>query len=333
MKKILIIRMSSIGDIVLSTSFIESVKNKFPNSQIDFLIKKEFSDIVQNHPLIDNIIAYDKQSGINGLISVGRALKHKNYDAVYDIHNVFRTKLLSFFFKVSSFKKIRKPRLKRWLLFYTYQNFFKKDFSHIKMYHSLLDMTENLPKTKLSVSNSEIEETKQYLSSNGVNERFITIVPGAAWKQKQWSIKHYDDLIDRILNTFSFKVVILGSKKDIICDQLSTHDRIINLKGETTLRMAMSILKLSDHTIGSDTGLLHISEAFDTPVTMILGPTSKETGANVVLNNSKIVANDSLWCRPCSQNGSRKCYRKEQYCLSKIDSDIVFNTLNQVVKS
>ena len=60
MKKILIIRMSSIGDIVLSTSFIESVKNKFPNSKIDFLIKEEFSDIVQNHPLIDNIIAYDK---------------------------------------------------------------------------------------------------------------------------------------------------------------------------------------------------------------------------------------------------------------------------------
>ena len=100
MKKILIIRMSSIGDIVLSTSFIESVKNKFPNSQIDFLIKEEFSDIVQNHPLIDNIIAYDKQSGINGLISVGRALKHRNYDAVYDIHNVFRTKLLSFFLKL-----------------------------------------------------------------------------------------------------------------------------------------------------------------------------------------------------------------------------------------
>ena len=94
----------------------------------------------------------------------------------------------------------------------------------------------------------------------------------------------------------------------------------------------MSILKLSDHTIGSDTGLLHISEAFDTPVTMILGPTSKETGANVVLNNSKIVANDNLWCRPCSQNGSRKCYRKEQYCLSTIDSNVVFNSLNQVVK-
>ena len=92
--------MSSIGDIVLSTSFIESVKNKFPNSQIDFLIKKEFSDIMHHHPLIDNIITYDKQSGVNGLISIGKKLKNKNYDAVYDIHNVFRTKLLSFFFKV-----------------------------------------------------------------------------------------------------------------------------------------------------------------------------------------------------------------------------------------
>ena len=58
MKKILIIRMSSIGDIVLSTSFLQSVKTKFPDSQIDFLIKSEFADIMRHHPLIDDLIVF-----------------------------------------------------------------------------------------------------------------------------------------------------------------------------------------------------------------------------------------------------------------------------------
>ena len=70
----------------------------------------------------------------------------------------------------------------------------------------------------------------------------------------------------------------------------------------------------------------------NTPVTMILGPTSQETGASVVLENSILIENKDLWCRPCSQNGSRPCYRKEQYCMSEIDSEKVFNSINNSIK-
>ena len=70
--------MSSIGDIVLSTSFIQSVKDKFPNSEIDFLIKSEFVDIVKNHPLIDNTIIFDKRLGFKELIRLGKSLRKNN---------------------------------------------------------------------------------------------------------------------------------------------------------------------------------------------------------------------------------------------------------------
>ena len=328
MKKILIIRMSSIGDIVLSTSFLQSVKTKFPDSKIDFLIKSEFADIMRYHPLIDDLITFKKKTGFKGLIALGKSLRDNDYDMVYDIHSVFRTRILSFFLRKRFFKQIKKPRFRRFLLFYGYQNFFEKSFSHIKMYHSLLEKTDSFPKTELHLSNDEVEETMDYLLNNNIDKNYITIVPGAAWSQKQWSIENYNNLMTRLMKSFNATIVILGATNDIICDQIIKHDRIVNLKDKTSLRMAMGILKSSQHTIGSDTGLLHISEALDTPVTMILGPTSKETGAIIVLPESKIIENKSLWCRPCSQNGSRPCYRKEQYCMSEIDSEKVFEHVN-----
>ncbi|MDG2288044.1 MAG: glycosyltransferase family 9 protein [Candidatus Marinimicrobia bacterium] len=328
MKKILIIRMSSIGDIVLSTSFLQSVKTKFPDSKVDFLIKSEFADIMRHHPLIDRLITFKKKTGFKGLIALGKSLRGNDYDMVYDIHSVFRTRILSFFLRKRFFKQIKKPRLRRLLLFYGYQNFFEKSFSHIKMYHSLLEKTDSFPKTELHLSNDEVEETMDYLLNNNIDKNYITIVPGAAWSQKQWSIENYNNLMTRLMKSFDATIVVLGATNDIICDQIIKHDRIINLKDKTSLRMAMGILKSSQHTIGSDTGLLHISEALDTPVTMILGPTSKETGARIVLPESKIIENKSLWCRPCSQNGSRPCYRKEQYCMSEIDSEKVFEHVN-----
>jgi len=329
MKNILIIRMSSIGDIVLSTSFLQSVKTQFPDHKIDFLIKSEFAEMMNHHPAIDNLIIFDKKTGFKGLIALGKMLRSNDYNMVYDIHSVFRTRVLSFFLRNRFFRQIKKPRLRRFLLFYGHQNFFEKSFSHIKMYHSLLEKTDSFPETKLYLSNQEIEETKDYLSKNNIGKNYIAIVPGAAWSQKQWSIENYNNLMIRLMRSFDATIVILGAKNDIICDQIVKHDRVINLKDKTTLRMAMGILHFSQHTIGSDTGLLHISESLGTPVTMILGPTSQETGAKTVLPESKMIENKSLWCRPCSQNGSRPCYRKEQYCMSEIDSEKVFEHVNQ----
>ena len=88
----------------------------------------------------------------------------------------------------------------------------------------------------------------------------------------------------------------------------------------------MAILSKAYYVIGSDTGLTHIAEALGKNVSMILGPTSSETGANVILDESKIIKKD-IWCRPCSQNGKRKCYRTKQFCMDLISVNDVFQTI------
>ena len=219
------------------------------------------------------------------------------------------------------------------MLFYTHQNYFERSFSHIKMYHTLLDQDKTFPPTNLFIDRNEDEMTKVFLKENDIGKNYIAIVPGAAWSQKQWSIENYNKLMRKLIDSFKSKIVILGSTNDIICDQIIKNDNIINLKDKTSLRMAMGIVKHAQHTLGSDTGLLHISEAMGTPVTMILGPTSRETGARVTLHDSKVIENKDLWCRPCSQNGSRPCYRKEQYCMSEIDSEKVFKNVSQALST
>ena len=333
MKKILIIRMSSIGDIVLATSFLKSVKQRYPDEEIHFLIKKEFSELVKNHPSIDKLISFDKKLGLKELFRMGKFLRNNNYDIIYDIHSVFRTRILSLFLRKNLFKQIKKPRLRRFLLFYGYQNFFEKSFSHIKMYHTLLNQDKTFPPTNLFIEEKEKKETKKFLAKNNIGDNYIAVVPGAAWSQKQWSIDNYNNLMTRLIESFNSKIVILGATNDIICDQIIKDDRIVNLKDKTSLRMAMGIVKYAQHTLGSDTGLLHISEAMGTPVTMILGPTSSETGARVTLSNSKVIENKDLWCRPCSQNGSRPCYRKEQYCMSEINSEKVFDNVSKALRT
>jgi heptosyltransferase-2 len=89
----------------------------------------------------------------------------------------------------------------------------------------------------------------------------------------------------------------------------------------------MAIIVNSKYIIGADTGLVHIAEALGKRVVMILGPTSRETGAGVNRDDSISIENNEIWCRPCSQTGKRKCYRNEQYCMTSLTPEIVLDKI------
>ena len=89
----------------------------------------------------------------------------------------------------------------------------------------------------------------------------------------------------------------------------------------------MAIIANSKFVIGADTGLVHAAEALGKRVVSIVGPTSRETGAGVNRNDSILIENNNIWCRPCSQTGKRKCYRDEQYCMTSITPQFVQNKI------
>ena len=321
-QKILVIRFSSIGDIVLATSPLKTIRNAFPGAQITFLTLNQFAPILEFHPDIDRLIPLSKNMSGSDLWGFADYIRKQKYSIIFDLHNSLRSNIITFR-TTTPVHQLKKPRWHRFMLFQFHQNEFVEDFSTLKMYHEYLgdiwQFGDKIPGTSLVVSDHE-----RTTAADLVNiDDFITVVPGAAWGQKEWSADKYSELIHRIEKP----VVLLGAKKDKICFQIAEIvPSVFNLAGKSSLREALAVLSNSSHIVGSDTGLTHAGEALGISVTMILGPTSPETGAGVHLDSSTNIETE-LWCRPCSQNGKIPCYRKTQICMDSISVPDVIQSL------
>ena len=326
-QKILVIRFSSIGDIVLATSPLKTIRRAYPDAQITFLTLDTFAPLLEYHPDIDALVSISKRMSLIELWGFADHIRRKQYRHIFDLHNSIRSNLVTLR-GASPVYQLKKPRWNRFLLFYFHHNEFASDFSTLKMYHehlgSIWNENDDLPATLLKVSNYEQKVARDMLLDKNIFDEFIAVVPGAAWTQKQWPAEKYIET----LNQLGFPAVLLGAKEDTICfDIAKGSSSVVNLAGETTLRQALAVLANSTYVIGSDTGLTHAAEALGKQVYMILGPTSPETGAGVNLPGSANIETD-LWCRPCSQNGKFPCYRKTQVCMDSImPNDVIQSVL------
>ena len=326
--KFLVIRFSSIGDIVLTTSLLKSIKTTYKNVEIHYLTLDKFSPMLEMQPNIDRIIALNSDSGATEMMQLNRYIKSSEYDKVFDLHGSIRSRIVTFgLSKITT--RVKKPRISRFFLYQFHVNMFPKGYSSQVMYHQCLqdyDM-DSTPDTLLIVSNAEKRLAWSILKEIDIDSNFIVMVPGAAWTQKQWQAEKYNNVINELSRLKNKKIIMLGTKNDKICKDISLiNDSVVDYSGKTDLRKAMAIISLSDSVFGSDTGLLHMAEALGKHVSMILGPTSTNTGGGVSLKESTNIETD-IWCRPCSQNGKQKCYRTRQYCMELISTDMVTNSV------
>lgn len=332
-KRILAIKFSSIGDIVLTISPLRTLKNIFPTVKIDFLTLNDYVSILEGNEYIDRIIPFDRNAGFLKLIKLGNWINNSDYDLIIDFHNSLRSKIIRFIIRNIPKRHLKKPRWKRLLLFRFRKNIFPKDFSQLKLLHQpIMEWMDGkeYPLPELFVSEIEKENASILLEMKGVKKNLISVIPGAAWPQKTWLVDNYCKLLTELKNKENVDFVILGGKNDSICDEIAKCDStFINLKGKTSLRESMAIITKSKYVIGADTGLVHAAEALGKRVVTIFGPTSRETGAGVNREDSITIENNDIWCRPCSQTGKRKCYRDEQYCMTTITPEIVLSKITE----
>lgn len=338
-RAILALRFSSIGDIVQATSPIGTLRKLYPDARIDFMTLSKFAPLLEGHPHIDQVLSLDIDAGFRQLIKTGNYLDTLGYDRVFDFHNTLRTRFIRHGLRVTPVSKVIKPRWKRFKLFLLHQNSFSSDFNVRSWLHEPLSpyISNNmiLQPTKLFVSNTEKESARKRVLQAGLEGEYLVVTPGAAWAQKRWEEQKYAAVIDYFRRTFGLEAVLLGGVNDDICNLIVklSDSPVLDLHGITNLRESLAIISQARFVIGSDTGFLHAGEALGIPAITILGPTSRETGAGVFLPESRTISMDSLWCRPCSQNGSFPCYRKERFCMTGITSDRVIKEISKMMIS
>jgi heptosyltransferase-2 len=350
-----LIRFSSLGDIILQSPIFSWLQSQFPNCKITFITSEEFSSLVKGHPYIDEVRTIKRLKGsedIKQLMNLSKVIQDElKADIIIDLHNTLRAKLIRFFsFKTPSIVVFKRGLL-RFLLIRFKINFLSKLESHhervINDIRFILNKELNASelsqfnKSKTGIENIGLSTVPKSFTKTKVivDGDYIAISPIASFETKRWPMESFKIFLETFLRNEKYshlKVVLVAGPNDTYCDEMISQFvgnslRFVNLQGKTTLEETSMVLARAKVCVTNDTGTGHITEAFGNPVIAIFGPTSESFGFKPHLALSKSVSIKE-WCRPCSGTGSKKCFRKEQYCMTGISPEFVLTELEKTLE-
>lgn len=325
LNKILIIRLSSLGDILLTTPFIRSLKNQFPKLQIDFLLRQEYSDALINNPYINTLYRYSREKESNKKVLAD--IKKSNYELIIDLQNNFRSKKIKSSLNVLSVS-FDKKTIEKFLLVNLKINLLKNAKQIPVRYAQVIE--------NLNLDNDGIDLFTQNKPDEKLNrhDNLIGFCPGARHFTKQWPKEYFIELGKKLTET-GCKVVLFGGRIDKqLCEEISNEiPDSINLANDDDLLQTAANMKMFKAIICNDSGLMHVASSTDTKVVAIFGSTVKEFGFTPYNCNDLMLENKSLTCRPCSHIGRSSCPKKHFKCMREISPELVFEKVKVSLKS
>ncbi len=324
LKKILIIRLSSLGDILLTTPILRAINNQSPLIKIDFLVRTEYADTLKLNPNINKLYFFYREDERNSLLL--NELKQNKYDLIVDLQNNLRSgKIINHLsgkvlkFDKKSFDKFLLVRFKINRL---------KDSPQIPVRYSSVVPDLILDKKGLELVTDK--EPDYRINNNKIN---IGLCPGARHFTKRWIPEYYIEL-GKKLSENNFQILIMGGKSDrIICREISEAiPGAIDLSNDDDLLQTAANMKLCSLVVCNDSGLMHAASSADTKVVTIFGSSVKEFGFTPYQCKSIILENKSLNCRPCSHIGKEYCPKKHFKCMLEIKPEMVFKTVTEFLK-
>ena len=325
--KILVIRLSSIGDIVLTTPFLRRLNARFPDCEMHYVVRKEYASLLREHPKIARLFELDTSKGTDELRKLRRTLCNEGYDAVFDLHNNFRSRFLCRNIHAPR-HIIRKRTFKRFLLVHFKWNFFRTIVPVPERYietAAVYGVTPDNEGCDLFVPSDVLENVKAKLVDRGWNpeRRLIAIAPGSKHFTKRWPAEKFNEVMRLLMNNTGANILILGSSEDKI--HTPGNERVMDFCGEFSLTETIAALRLASLVICNDSGLMHAATSQGAPVLALFGSTVREFGFFPYHARSRVLEIEGLACRPCSHVGRASCPEKHFRCMNDISPQKVFS--------
>ena len=329
--KILILRFSSIGDIVLTTPVIRGLKTQLDQVEIHFATKTHYRSIAEVNPYIDKVHVLDGK--LNTLI---KSLRSENFDWVIDLHHNLRTLIIKTSLAVPS-KSFRKLNFQKWLLV----NFKINKLPNLHIVDRYLETVKHLGVKPDALGLDFFIDDKDFVPAEWLPEthrkEFVAYAIGAQHHTKKLPITKMVELCDKI----NKPIILLGGKEDHSTGEqlkkffdrsddsefedglkeLNKKTIIYNACGLYTLGQSASILKRARVVFTHDTGLMHIAAALKKEVFSIWGNTVPAFGMYPYRTRFTILENANLNCRPCSKIGHSSCPKMHFKCMKDINLD------------
>lgn len=334
-KKALVIRFSSIGDIIQCMSVIEPIVHQL-DAEVHWISRSDFTPMLKTNPDLHKIWSYERKTGMKGLVKMIAELRKEKFDYVYDAHQNIRSyivRTLLFFPRFRWDMKFTVRRKNRFRRFFFFQLNIRKA---IKMpFRAVESFLIPLKKWDIDISQeykpewtftANIVDTCNALVDNIFDKKkVITLVPSAAWELKRWPVEYWQELVRELAD---FHFVIIGGPDDTFTNEIENvaPERVINLSGKTSLQASFYIINISQLVISADTGFLHAADLFKVNAIALMGPTAfgHPTGRTV-----RVMEINGLSCRPCTKAGNTVCTLPNEYraCLLNIKPEMVIEAM------
>ncbi|MCE1187673.1 MAG: glycosyltransferase family 9 protein [Ignavibacteria bacterium] len=315
-KKILIIRLSSLGDVLLTTPMLRSLRKQFPQSIIDFCVRDSFKDVLITNPHISNLIEYSKEPA--RIDEIKEHIAKSDYDLVIDLQNNLRSKVL-----VSNYKgkvyKFGKYSLEKFLLV-NFKINLMRTLDPIPVRYG-----NTLPGLVMDDEGLEFIIPEGIKSQLPDTKNLIGFSPASRHYTKMWPYEYFIEL-GEILNLHGYKVVLFGGKDDkAVCDIIAAGIQgSINLCNENNLFQTAANFTSIRTIIANDSGLMHLACALKVPTLAIFGSTVRDFGFGPYKNKARVIENPFITCRPCSHFGRDRCPKMHFNCMMTVTPAMVY---------
>lgn len=332
MKKILVIRFSSIGDIVLTTPVVRNLKTQLDDVEVHYCTKIQFRSIVENNPYIDKIHYLEESLG--DLIA---QLKKENFDVVIDLHRNLRTSIIKFRLskKDYSFDKLNRQK---WLMVNLKINQLPNRHIVDRYMDTVAQLGVKMDNLGLDYFIPEKDEVPIEWLPEVFRKEYVAYAIGAQHNTKKLPLNRMIELCDKI----NKPIVLLGGKDDADTGEqiqkfferteksapreeklteMNKKTIIYNACGKYNLNQSASLVKQAKYVFSHDTGLMHIAAAFKKEIFSIWGNTIPLFGMYPYRTKFTVLENNKIDCRPCSKIGYQKCPKGHFKCMN----DIVFD--------
>ncbi|MGX6591008.1 glycosyltransferase family 9 protein [Cetobacterium ceti] len=322
--KVLIIRLSSIGDIILTTPVLKEFKRKYPDATVDFLVLDKFKDAIEGCPYIDNLILFNKEKndGLGNLLNLGKKLRENNYDYVFDLHGKVRSILISKAIGVKTYR-YKKRSLKKTLLVKLRMTTYEVDDTIIKNYFKTFKdfgLEYKGEDLTFSFTEKDLLKVREY-------KGYPVLAPGASKETKKWTPEGFGNLAALIYKKYKKVPLLIGGKNDFeLCEEIRkiSGGVSLNLAGKLTLKESGALLSQSMFLVTNDSGPFHIGRGVKCRTFVIFGPTSPGM-FEYDEENTLIYGKEP--CSPCSLHGDKQCPKGHFNCMRHITGEMVMNII------
>lgn len=328
-EKILIIQTAFLGDVILATVIIEKLKAFFPDAKIDFLLRKGNESLLENHPLLNEVLIWNKKENKNkNLLAIIKQIRSNHYDLVINLQRYASTGIITAFskgkmtigFDKNPFSFLFSKRIKHQFEAGTHEV-----ARNLKLIEAFTD--SEIIRPKLYPQVHHFQQVKPFQLKS-----YICIAPTSVWFTKQWHFSKWIELLNLLPD--SFVVYLLGSPQDWeTCEKIkseSKNQNTTNLAGKLSILESAALMQNAQMNYLNDSAPMHLASAMNAPTCVVYCSTVPAFGYGPLSENATIIEiKEDLTCRPCGIHGHAACPKGHFACAMKIEPKELLNVLHE----